>query len=208
MDELGRWSELCQKLGVKNTAQLVFNDLVEAYAEPQRAYHTLDHIHDCLVQFDRASMLAEYPLEIEAALWLHDVVYHPSASDNEERSAEWARNALKNGGIRTAVIKRICKLILATKHRAPSIGGDATLLADIDLSILGQSAEIFDRYESQIRQEYSLIPERAFRDGRAKILNSFLEREFIYQTFFFREIYEPQARKNLTRSITKLCVEK
>jgi predicted metal-dependent HD superfamily phosphohydrolase len=204
MDDPARWSDLWQKLGLKSNPQPAFDHLVQAYAEPQRAYHTLEHIRDCLAQFDQVSMLAERPVEVETALWLHDVVYDPRASDNEERSAGWAENVLGRHGAPAVVIERICDLILATKHRAAPAGGDTTLLADIDLSILGRDVKTFERYERQIRQEYRFVPEQAFRQGRAKILETFLEREFIYQVFFFRERYEARARENLSGSISRL----
>jgi predicted metal-dependent HD superfamily phosphohydrolase len=201
MDDPARWSELWRRLGAENDPQPVFEHLARAYAEPQRAYHTLEHIRDCLAQFDQASMLAERPVEVETALWLHDVVYNPRAPDNEERSAEWAEKLLRRNGVTGVAVERIRALILATKHQAPAPGGDAALLVDIDLSILGMDVEIFERYEQKIGQEYSFVPEQAFREGRIRILESFLKREFIYQTSFFRERYEAQARENLLRSI-------
>ena len=202
--DLTRWSLLWHMLEARRPGELVFDELALAYAEAQRAYHTLEHIHDCLAQFDGASVLAEHPIEVEAALWLHDVVYDPRAADNEERSAEWAENALTRGGVLDAAIARIRGLILATKHRAVPHGQDAALLLDIDLSILGREPASFQRYESQIRQEYSHVPEAAFREGRARILEAFLVRETIYQTALFRERYEARARENLSRSIGRL----
>jgi predicted metal-dependent HD superfamily phosphohydrolase len=202
-----RFSTLWQKLATASDPQPVFDDLAQAYAEPQRAYHTLEHIRDCLAEFDGASRLAEHPVEVEAALWLHDVVYDPRASDNEERSADWAENVLTNRGVPAPIIARIRTLILATRHQIIPEDKDAALLVDIDLSILGRDTATFERYEQQIRQEYDFVPEQAFREGRARILESFIQREFIYQTFFFRERYESRARENLSRSIAKLRTE-
>jgi predicted metal-dependent HD superfamily phosphohydrolase len=204
MNDLSRWSELWHKLGAISDPQPVFDNIAQAYAEPQRAYHTLTHIQDCLARFDDTSTLAEHPIEVEAALWLHDVVYNPSASDNEERSADWAERILREGGVSDGMIARIRELILATKHQSIPEEKDAALLVDIDLSILGRETVVFERYEQRIRQEYAFVPEPTFREGRARILESFLEREAIYQTFFFRERYEIQARENISRSIAKL----
>src|SRR5687767_2691608 len=117
MKDFTRWSALWQKLGAASDPQPIFERLVQAYTEPQRAYHTLEHIHDCLARFGEASMLAEHPVEVETALWLHDVVYDPRASDNEERSADWAEHILREGGVPDVVIARIRAMILATKHQ-------------------------------------------------------------------------------------------
>ena len=204
MNGFSRFSTLWQNLGVASDAQPVFQRLTQAYAEPQRAYHTLEHIRDCLGQFDGAAGLAERPLEVEAAVWLHDVVYDTHSSNNEERSADWAGTALTNGGVPEAVVERVRELILATKHQGIPQDNDTRLLVDIDLSILGREVAAFERYEQQIRLEYSLVPEAAFRAGRAKILETFLGREFIYQSLLFRERYETPARENLARSIARL----
>ena len=97
-------------------------------------------------------------------------------------------------------------LILATKHNRP-VSGDAALLVDIDLAILGKPADEFDRYDAAIRQEYAWVSEEAYRAGRSKVLQSFLDRTTIYQTEFFRNLYEAQARTNLQRVLHILSKE-
>jgi predicted metal-dependent HD superfamily phosphohydrolase len=204
MEDFSRFSNLWQKLGAKNNPQPLFEQLVASYAESQRAYHTLTHIHDCLAQFDQAITLAQHPAEVEAALWLHDAIYNPGASNNEELSADWATTILTQGHVPAATIDRVCRLILATRHKSLPENGDAALLVDIDLSILGRDAATFERYEQQIRQEYRFVPEQDYREGRCAILASFLSRASVYQTPFFREHYESRARENLSRSVAKL----
>ena len=58
------------------------------------------------------------------------------------------------------------------------------------LSIKSAKDENYDSYSRQIRQEYSHVPEEAFRLGRAKILTSFLqEGNPLYRTQQFQEKY-------------------
>jgi len=52
-------------------------------------------------------------------------------------------------------------------------------LMDVDLSILGQAAEKFLKYEAQIRMEYEWVPENIFATKRAEILERFLARKRI-----------------------------
>ena len=78
------------------------------------------------------------------------------------------------------------------------------LLQDIDLSILGADAELYDRYEGWIRQEYDFVPEAAFRKGRSAVLESFLRQGVIYHTTELRERLEVSARDNLSRALGKL----
>jgi predicted metal-dependent HD superfamily phosphohydrolase len=203
-----RWDALWQLFGVGDAAGVSFEQLRMLYAEPQRVYHTLEHIADCLAQFDAHIALAERPAEIEAALWLHDVIYDPRRTDNEERSVAWSRAALARKGVAVSIIERICEMILASKHIALPKNGDAALLVDVDLSILGRDPETFARYEQAIRQEYNWVAEVDFRVGRAAILQKFLARGRIYQTDPFHNQFELQARENLAWSLAQLTIAK
>ena len=183
--------------------QKMFEQLAPLYSTSNRAYHNFTHIQACLTEFEAVKSLASDPIALQAAIWFHDVVYDPRAHDNEERSADFAAEELRSLGLDEAQIERIKQLILATKHDRP-VTGDAALLVDIDLAILGQAAQEFDRYDTAIRQEYSWIAEDAYRVGRTQVLQKFLDRPSIYQTDTFRNRYEAQARINLQRAIEQL----
>ena len=81
---------------------------------------------------------------------------------------------------------------------------DAPLVADVDLSILGQPPEGFDAYERAIRQEYRDVPDEGFRAARLGVLTRLLDRPRIYLTLPFRARYETRARENLARAIERL----
>lgn len=199
-----RWTELWNRLGAQGDGLSIFSGLEAAYADPVRAYHTADHIRDCLAQFDLSRETAQHPDEVEAAIWFHDAVYLPGASDNEDRSARLAQTSLTEAGAPLEVARRIAGLVVATQHLAIPSEPDAALLCDIDLSILGRTPEVFDEFERRIRREYSWVPEPVYRGARAEILEGFLRRGVIYQTDFFRQRYEIPARANLTRAIAQL----
>jgi predicted metal-dependent HD superfamily phosphohydrolase len=199
-----RWTALWTRLGAAGAGTGTFDLLAAAYREPARAYHTAAHINDCLRELDHHRELAARPDEVEAAIWFHDAVYVPGASDNEARSAKLAIAELTSAGILSAVAHRIGELILATRHsEVPSVP-DAQLLCDIDLAILGRDLPAFDAYQQQIRQEYAWVPAALYRKGRAKVLQDFLSRHSIYQTPAFHARYEAAARQNLTRALTSL----
>jgi predicted metal-dependent HD superfamily phosphohydrolase len=145
--------------------------------------------------------LAPHPAEVEMALWFHDAIYDVHRHDNEEQSAQWAREALEAAGVAAEVAARIEQLVLATQHTAIPHGADACLLVDIDLGILGAEKARFAEYERQIRAEYAHVPEPLFSQRRRAILRSFLERPAIYGTEPFRAALEERARCNLARSI-------
>jgi len=149
------------------------------YSEPHRHYHNCQHIADCLHEFDQVRQLATAPLAVELAIWFHDAVCDPHAADNEERSAELAKDWMGKFGATAALTGSVWQLILATKNHDAWLHPDAPLLMDVDLSILGQAAEKFLKYEAQIRMEYEWVPENIFATKRAEILERFLARKRI-----------------------------
>jgi len=199
-----RWLELWSRLGAQASGAPIFAQLAAAYAEPGRAYHTAEHIRDCLAQLDLSRNLAPHPDEVEAALWFHDAVYRPGASDNEDQSAELARTALSTGAVPREAADRTAALVLATRHAGVPSSPDEQLICDIDLSILGREPGIFDAFEQQIRREYAWVPEPMYRRERSAVLSGFLRRRSIYQTDQFRQRYEALARANLERLNQKL----
>ncbi len=200
-----RWTGLWRRLGAQGEGLGIFTRIAAAYDEPVRAYHTAEHILDCLRLLDASRALAERADEVEAAIWFHDLVYAADRTDNEERSADLARASLREAGVASEAVDRIGALVLATRHGTIPHEPDAALLCDIDLSILGRSPEAFDRFERQIRQEYAMVPEPLYRRGRSAILQGFLDRASIFQTAWFRQRYEDSARANLKRVLATLA---
>jgi predicted metal-dependent HD superfamily phosphohydrolase len=195
-----RWNALCG--GVKDGATQWYDRLIQLYSEPHRYYHNNRHIADCLAEFDVARPAAQEPETVELAIWFHDVVYDPHAADNEERSAELARQFIREVKPARVPEESVVQLVLATKHHDISLHRDAALMVDIDLSIFGQAR--FWEYEKQIRNEYEWVPENIFRTKRAEILQRFLARPKIFTTELFFAKYEAPARANLAESIRRL----
>ena len=197
----GAWRALWSRLGSTGDPEPLFQELAARYSEPHRAYHTLAHVSHCLDEFEAVRTQARDPAAVELALWMHDAVYDPRAKDNEEKSAGLAIVILRHAGLPEALGSTVADMIRASTHRAVPDDSDTRLFADIDLSILGQPAPVFDEYERQVRREYAWVPEALFRAGRGAIVRSFLERPAIYGTDCFRAKYEEAARANLTRSL-------
>jgi predicted metal-dependent HD superfamily phosphohydrolase len=203
MLERARWEDAWRVIGAPAPEGLLA-ELVARYAEPHRAYHTLQHIRECFAELEPASSSAERLPEVQIALWFHDAIYDTSAQDNEEQSARWAHASLVANGASPETAARVHSLVLATKHDGVPEGTDAKLLVDVDLSILGAADSRFAEYERQVREEYSWVSEAAFRQGRARVLASFLERPSIYSTPWFVSRLEERARTNLSRSLREL----
>ncbi len=196
-----RWRALWDRLGAAGDPMPEYQDLCHRYAEPHRAYHTLDHIAHCLAEFEAARGLARCPDAVEWALWYHDAVYDTRASDNEERSAELALQVAGRASLAADLATQAARHILASKHREPPSDPDTRVFVDVDLAILGQPWDRFAAYEEEIRREYRWVPSWLFRRKRRALLKAFLARPSIYCTRPFRERYEERARENIARSV-------
>jgi predicted metal-dependent HD superfamily phosphohydrolase len=199
-----RWARLWRQVTATGNPEPIHRELVSLYSQPHRHYHNLHHIAECIAEFDSARHLASRPVAVELAIWFHDAIYDTRALDNEERSAELARQRIAEAGGSADLCKAVAVLVLATKSHDPSPHPDAPLLVDVDLSILGQPMERFQEYEAQIRREYDWVPEETFAAKRAEILERFLARERIYTTDPFFAKYEQRARANLLNSVRRL----
>lgn len=199
-----RWNNLIDRLTGNPPPGDFFKQLVDAYSEPHRCYHNISHIEHCLEEFNAVVSLCKLPDEVEFAIWLHDVVYDPHASDNEEMSALRARKILSESNCPETKANNIQELILATRHIHSPATMDAKLIVDIDISILGQIPAIFDKYEENIRAEYSWVTEEAYRAGRSRILRGFLDKPSIYSTEGFEKMYGHQARENIKKTLAAL----
>lgn len=73
------WQRSCA-LGLTPPADLQ-QRLLAAYAQPQRHYHTQQHLTECLTHFDAVWQQAQRPGEVAMALWFHDAIYDIKAQD-------------------------------------------------------------------------------------------------------------------------------
>ena len=179
----------------------LYAQLIQKYAEPQRHYHTLQHLAECIARLEPALGLCRHPGEVEIALWFHDAIYDIQGADNEGQSARWAVQALADAGVGAEATERVKNLVLATGHSALPATDDERLLVDVDLAILGAEPGRFEEYERQIRQEYSHVPDQLFREKRREILAQFLARPRLYATPYFFSALEARARDNIGRSL-------
>ena len=179
--------------------------LETAYAEPHRRYHTREHIEACLALLDGQPELSERDRQVLTwAIWWHDAIYDATASDNEARSAELAERELSAMGASAEERADVARLIRLTAGHDVEPGDRlGALLVSIDLSILAAEPADYDAYARAVREEYSHVPEPAWRIGRARVLQRFLDAAVIFPDPAFRG-REAQARQNLARELAAL----
>lgn len=183
-------------------------ELMWAWSEPHRHYHDQRHLRECLALWIRWRDHSPRAGEVAIALWFHDAIYDPGASDNELNSAAWAARSLVRAGAASDTAQRVYDLVMATQHDAPAALGsspDAQLLVDIDLSILGSPVERFERYDQDVRKEYAWVPAFRYQEGRAQVLKSFLKRPQLYFGAHAVALLEAQARINLAAALSRLA---
>ena len=203
-----KWDELVRDFQQKNLSDRYYQELVKAYSGKKRFYHDLEHIREFYGLFEKHRPAIQSPDVFQFAIWYHDFIYKIlHATVNEKLSARKAALQLKQLQWEAEKIRQVEALILDTRfHQIKASKGlpDAPWFLDMDLSILGSTAEQYDRYRRQIRREYWVIPSPVFKKGRIRALRRFLERPRIFHTDIFFEEYETRARENMERELTLL----
>lgn len=181
-----------------------FLDLLAAYQQPHRHYHTLEHLDECLAGLEQVWDQLSDPATVAWALFFHDSVYDPLAQDNERNSAMQAYLQGRRWGLGEDRARRAAWLVLLTQgHTLAMDVPDGAWMLDLDLGILGSDPARFARYEAQIRAEYAAVPEARYRAGRAAVLSRFLTDGPIYHTAWGRA-REAQAQVNVSQALAQL----
>ena len=177
----------------------VRDDLLAAYADPERGYHDTLHLTEVLDRLDELAAVGVRfePTVVVLAAWFHDSVYD-GERDAEERSAVWAEEAL--GG--TPYADEVARLVRLTETHDPDAGDTAgQALVDADLAILAAPAPRYDAYVAGVRREHAHLSDSDFAAGRLAVLRDLAGRERLFHTAYGQETWEPAARANLAREL-------
>lgn len=183
-----------------------WSEIEQHYTSKNRHYHNLSHIYHMLTQAEEVkASIVDYD-GFRFSIWYHDIIYKATKKDNEEKSAEFAKNRLKSLNFDEKRAKNVEILIKSTqKHDIVSNENeDNAFLLDIDLSILGTQWEVYHTYIKNIRKEYIIYPYMIYKKGRKKAMQHFIERQHIYFTQLYRSKLEKQARHNIEKEINLL----
>ena len=175
-------------------------DLVAArYSEPQRFYHSLQHLSHLCTLLRQHRQTVNDPSTVLAAILFHDIVYNPRSLSNEEDSAKlWLETCDRYPGL-SRHRDDVREYILATKaHELPEADceSDLQIFLDMDLAILGAPREDYGDYAVNIRREYVHVDVETYCQARAKFLRDLSERKLFKSTPFF-ETYEATAKENI-----------
>lgn len=195
----------CLLDGAADDSSDIHRRLIDAYLEPQRYYHSLEHIRHCHDMFDQCRALLQQPQAIELAIWFHDAVFEPGKCDNERLSADLylQLSAAVHDAPTRALVER---LIMATLHDGENLDdSDACYMVDIDLSSFGLPWPEFLRDSNNLRRENARLGDAEYYRKQTGFQTCLLARERFFQTDFFAERYEQQARDNLARFFAQIA---
>ncbi len=181
----------------------IFTLLGTQYKEETRHYHNWQHIKAMIKGLHSYPEEINDTLSIELAIWFHDAIYVPLRKDNESRSAKFFHEQLSLY-LPIERTRKVMGYIEATKNHSKTTDRDLQIFLDLDLAILGQSKTVYQNYANQVREEFGYVPNFLYKRGRKLVLKSFLDKNTIYQTLFFKEKYEEQARKNIQEELESL----
>ncbi len=201
------WFQLAEKyFSDASEALVLWENIKKNYSSKNRYYHNLMHIHSMLQKASENKYQIKNYDELLFAIWFHDIIYSVTSNNNEEKSADYTKIALKDIPREKLDIGRIYKLILSTKKHQIIVQDnfDNAFLLDFDLAILGADWDVYEIYIQNIRKEYKIYPSFLYNPARKKVLLNFLDREKLYFTTKYQHLFEEKARKNISKEIQML----
>ena len=180
----------------------VRDELLAAYADPERGYHDTTHLTEVLARVDELAG-AGVPfdhLPVRLAAWFHDAVYD-GERDAEERSAAWAEHALP-GLVDDGVVDEVVRLVRLTESHRPEEGdANGCVLSDADLGILAAPPARYAAYVSDVRAEYDHLDDETFAAGRRVVLTDLVGKPRLFHTSYALERWEDVARANVAAEL-------
>lgn len=193
---------LCHCFNIPSTlAADSFQELTLVYKK-DRAYHTLSHVARQFNFLQIYESLCSLLKNKERALLKTAVFFHDYDLHDKNKSIKKAQTFLKKGTYEPNDLEVLSALIGTTNHRTPN--KPETLLQkmafDMNLSILGTHTGYF-LYVQKIREEFKTVPIKIFAKKRLEILKQLQNLSPLYQTSFFRNMFEETAWENIEKEI-------
>jgi predicted metal-dependent HD superfamily phosphohydrolase len=197
----GAWARLA---GDSPTSRTEWAAVLEAWSEPHRRYHGLNHLAAVLGLVEQLAAAADDADAVRLAAWYHDVVYDPTRGDNEAVSAARAGVGLR-GLVTAERIAEVERLVLLTASHDPAPDdANGAVLCDADLAVLASPPDGYVVYASAVREEYAHLSDEVFTSGRIAVLEHLLALPELYRLPTVAAEWTPRARANLTAELALL----
>ena len=202
------FSNLCMnllKIENKNDVEYWWHEILENYTKKWKFYHNLNHVYSFVNLFEKYNkFINNYKNEFLISIYFHDIIYIPSRNDNEEESINMFNkfyNEVKPNNLNK---EKVIEFIAETKNHSLSKDYDfeLDLFLDMDMQIVAD--ENWEDYENKIRKEYCFVDETEYKNKRKQFLQGLVNKNRIFRTQIFYDIYEQIAKNNITNIINKL----
>ena len=197
------WNVMCSRWGAsKEKSNILFDDLERRYSAKTRHYHSLSHIQAMFRMASAYQGNVDHWDSVFCAILFHDAIQGLSV-DGEQASSVLCHKALTSVAAPQEVIQAAVKMILATKDHNWVGDCDTGFLLDLDMAILGARWGDYLAYAKSVRKEY-VVPDLIYKHGRKRFLKSKLKLPSLFNTPWFQQQFENQARLNLARELALL----
>lgn len=194
----------------------IYNMVKVEYSKSHRKYHNNGHIlHMVTLLMGNISNFKLDDIQrdiIKTAIWFHDICYDIKNQDilNVLDSIDLFNKTVKN--IEFFIDNpewkdEICLFIESTiNHKPLSVKNKKMneIFLELDLAILGEESDIYDDYRKNIREEFSVFPDRFYNETRIQILRKLYEQIDKNGFNYLDNIYNIRAKNNISNEIVEL----
>jgi len=163
---------------------------------PELPYHNLKHLAEVSNSCKRYAILEGLNLRdtyiLATAGLLHDIVFIPDRSDNEERSTEVSLNILSKLDYSSKDIDDVSRLILATKFPTNPKDILEKIICDADLDYLGRYD--FPERSELLRKEKGIDRKKWYTEIQPSFLN-----QVKYYTSSAKKLREHVLKENFEK---------
>ena len=163
---------------------------------PKLPYHNFRHAFDVYLAVSTLALLWGVSYEdmflLRTSALLHDIIFVPRMKDNEEKSAEFAKQYLLGIDYSVEQTEKVGKLVLATKMPQNPNYFLEKILCDADLDNLGRP-DFFELGE-KLRIELGLLDNEKWYQQQLQFL-----RNHHYHTEIARKLRDPGKAVNIKR---------
>jgi len=210
-DMFDTWNVLAMEVGCSaEGVEKWWRVILQQYSQEERTYHNMNHLRDMFRLYKEIREYLDSPLAVGLSIFFHEIVYEPTATDNELKSAELCKRFAVDVGLPSEVLQAMMGIIDhghdIAEGGAETENPDMVFFMDLKLSVLGRDSEEYDLYVAKIRQEYTHLDDEEFLSSRADVLQRLLETR-IYRTDVVSSKYEERARQNVARELDSLAAQ-
>ncbi|MCU0352570.1 MAG: adenylyltransferase/cytidyltransferase family protein [Cytophagales bacterium] len=161
--DYGRFQDLFTRYGISAAG---VERLHYSWTEPHRFYHTEQHLSFLVNRIEQGDFRGDDLDKMLLTAFFHDVVYDPTAQDNEEQSAEVLRETTQH-----AVVAEVTEMILDTKTHRPRTELSRRFV-ELDMAVVSESdfAGLLE-WERAVFKEFQYVDYSLYKMGRLALLD-------------------------------------